>query len=53
MNAPQVVMIVIMVLGLFVTLKDHGKPRTPENFWWALFGNAVMFGILYWGGFWE
>jgi hypothetical protein len=54
MNAPQVTMIVLFALCLFSARIDHGKPRTgTHNFWVALICDALLFAVLWWGGFWK
>lgn len=52
MKAPQIIMIVMQVLGTGVYLAKHGEPREGTyNFWTALLSDAIVFGCLYWGGF--
>lgn len=52
MGAPQIILIIIYVLGLGTTLAQHGKPKTgTENFWKSLFATAIVFALLIWGGF--
>lgn len=51
MGWPQVTYIVLTALGFGLTLAKHGQPRDPYNFWHAIFGSGLMFGILYAGGF--
>ena len=53
MNAPAVVMAVLMLIGLLVAAHDHGKPRKPMHFPNALIGVAIEILILWWGGFWR
>lgn len=54
MNAPQIVMIVLFVVGFFGAARDHGKPKKGnENFFFSITCQAVLFGLLWWGGFWK
>jgi len=52
MNAPQVVMIVLVVLALVFDLQDHGTQRNV-NFIHSFVGKVILVGLLYWGGFWK
>jgi hypothetical protein len=51
MNAPQIIMIVLIAISGTVTLVNHGKPRENWNFGVWLFAAAVEIGLLIWGGF--
>jgi LPXTG-motif cell wall-anchored protein len=52
MHTPQIIMIILIVLGVGVDLERHGKPKTGEhNIGWSLFGAAVTVALLWWGGF--
>ena len=53
MNAPQVVMIVLLSTGLLLAARDHGKPRSPENFWTHFASLVLVVALLWWGGFWR
>lgn len=50
MNAPQVVMIVLISLSMFASLLLHGK-ETKVNFFVSLLSNSLVIGLLIWGGF--
>ena len=53
MRAPQIIMIVIFALGLFISLENHGKPKQgTDNFFLTLLGTAINIALLWWGGFW-
>jgi hypothetical protein len=52
MNAPQIVMIVLFSVSLTISAYDHGKLREGRhNFFINLISAALMFGLLFWGGF--
>jgi hypothetical protein len=34
-----------------LTAVNHGKARTPENFWTSFLAIAINYAILIWGGF--
>ena len=51
MKAPQIVMLCFLVLNLWISLTDHGKPKGRYSFWASLVGVAVYTGLLIWGGF--
>ena len=49
---PQLAVAVLMVLGLGISLAQHGDAKTGyESFWTSLASSAVMFWLLYEGGF--
>ena len=54
MHAPQIIMIILLSLGLWQNLVNHGKYRAEEkyNFWAALIAAGIEVALLYWGGFW-
>ena len=52
MGVPQIIMIVLLSIGLLLSAKDHGRPRTGSNsFWSNLISVGVAMGLLLWGGF--
>ena len=52
MGIPQVIMIVLLSLTLFINITNHRKPREAEyNAWVALGGIAIQISLLTWGGF--
>ena len=52
MKAPQIIMIVIQAIETGMHLAKHGEPKEyPYNFWTALLSDAIVFGCLWWGGF--
>ena len=45
-------MLALFAVGLLFAANQHGKPRTDKyNFWGAVIGIAIQFGILFAGGF--
>lgn len=52
MGWPQITLIVLLALGTGLHLAKHGQPKNDTySFWWALFGDAVIVGLLIAGGF--
>lgn len=52
LNAPQIIYLFLVILGLGICLERHGKPKTGEyNFFVDLFSAVLAFGLLYWGNF--
>lgn len=52
MGIPQVIMIVMLALMLFINVTKHHKPREGEyNGWDALIAIAIQVSLLTWGGF--
>lgn len=51
-EAPQIIFLVLVILGLGVHLAKHGEHHTETyNFWTKLFFLAIELLILKWGGF--
>jgi hypothetical protein len=54
MNAPQIVMIVILALGVGISMEQHGRPKTgTENCVITIIATGIMVALMYWGGFWS
>lgn len=52
MGIPQIIMIVMLALMLFINIANHNKPRKGKyNAWQALVGIAIQISLLTWGGF--
>lgn len=51
MNTPQIIMIVLFIIGAIVTLINNGKPKGTYSFFGWVFAASIEIGILYWGGF--
>lgn len=52
MEAPQIVTIAFMAMGLGITVAKHGKPRADYNALEHLVNVALTAALLAWGGFW-
>lgn len=52
MNAPQIIMIVLLALNLFINLLKHGEKQGSYSFWTSLVNAGIVVGLLWWGGFW-
>ena len=48
---PQIIWLVMTVIGLIVEIVEHGKPREPHNAYTFAFSVVISFLLLYWGGF--
>ena len=54
MGIPQVIMIVLLALMLFINIANHNKPREGKyNGWDALIAIAIQVSLLTWGGFFQ
>ena len=53
MDVPQIIMIVLIVLNLFIAADRHGKVGDKYNFLKTLFANILLGGLLWWGSFWN
>ena len=54
MGIPQVIMIVLLALMLFINIANHNKPREGKyNGWDALIAIAIQISLLTWGGFFQ
>lgn len=53
MKWPQITMIVVYALSLYIAAAEHGQPQPRRNFWASLIGTAINFGLLWAGGFWR
>ena len=48
---PQYVFAALTLVGIGISLANHGKPRTPESFWRTLFAALFELWLLKEGGF--
>jgi hypothetical protein len=48
---PQTIYISLSCIALLVAANRHGKPRSPENFWYTVLGILIAYPLLWWGGF--
>lgn len=51
LGIPQILMLLIIVMGGTITMVNHGKPRGDYNFWYWFISFAITLGLLWWGGF--
>lgn len=52
LGVPQIIVLALMMIGVGFNLAVHGNPKTGnESFFTSLVSNAIMFSLLYWGGF--
>lgn len=51
LHAPQIIWLLLLVVGIALSAALHDKPRQPHNFWVDIVCYAISFGLLYWGGF--
>ena len=51
LDAPQIIWLVLVVLGLIYETINHGKEREPHNAYAFAIGTVLNFLLLYWGGF--
>ena len=52
MGIPQMIMIIMMCLVLFINVTNHHKPQGGKyNAWDALIAIAIQVSLLTWGGF--
>lgn len=48
---PQLIYVVLLVLGLVVATLDHGKPRKPSHVGTHVLAVIIMTALIWWGGF--
>lgn len=52
-GAPQIIMIVLIVIVLMLSARFHNTPKTGRhNMWIDLLGITLQQLLLWWGGFW-
>ncbi|MGL5330362.1 MAG: hypothetical protein ACRDD7_13920 [Peptostreptococcaceae bacterium] len=52
LGLPQILIIVLYALSLGIHLTNHGKDRKDKyDFWTSMVSAGMVFGLLYWGGF--
>ena len=49
----QIILIVLTAISLGITVANHGKPRPPYSIGLSLVDIAIVYSLLYWGGFWD
>ena len=51
---PQIILVGLLAMSTGMYLAKHGEPRDDTyNFWYALLSDAIILGLLYWGGFFD
>jgi len=50
---PQLIYLAFVFLGLGITMVNHGKPRSAEDFWTTLIAQVLTVLLLWWGGFFD
>ena len=50
---PQIIYLSLVFMGLLIGAHQHGKERTPHNFWITLVATGITLFLLYWGGFFD
>lgn len=53
LEAPQLIFLALMLIGIGVSLARFGEPKRRDTYDLVdvLIGPAISFGLLYWGGF--
>ena len=53
-NLPQLVYLVMSLIGLGLSIGEHGRPKTGKHSTWRdMFSTVIIFYILYSGGFFD
>ena len=50
---PQIIYLSLVFIGLLIAANQHGKERTPHNFWVTLVASLIPISLMYWGGFFD
>jgi hypothetical protein len=48
---PQGIYVAITLVGLALSIANHGKPRSNENAWTTIIAVVITYSLLIWGGF--
>ena len=52
MHAPQIIVLILYAITIGIELAQHGETEVKKhNVFVAMFGSALMLGLLWWGGF--
>lgn len=51
MGWPQYTYVAITLIGLGITLAKHGEPQGDHSIWITLFAAALIYWLLFEGGF--
>lgn len=50
---PQLIYLVLTLIGFGIALSKHGEPREDHNAWITIFSTVIVYWILYKGGFFD
>lgn len=50
---PQIIYLSLVFVGLLIAANQHGKERSPHNFWVTLVATLITVSLLFWGGFFD
>lgn len=50
---PQIIFLILSVVGFGMSIVLHSKPRTPHNFYSGLIATCITYALLFWGGFFD
>ncbi|ESX78494.1 hypothetical protein [Mesorhizobium sp. LSHC414A00] len=50
-GAPQLIYLALTVLGLGYVIAKHGERRPPYSMWASFISLAIVYPLLWWGGF--
>jgi len=51
LKTPQIILLILMVLGLGIHMAKHGQSQGEYNGWIKLVDVCIAIALLYWGGF--
>lgn len=51
MEAPQIIFLALIAIGLLLAANQHGEERPPTSFWSNLISASIAVGLTWWGGF--
>lgn len=51
MTTPAIIILVLVFLDIVMAMALHGKPKGKWNAGMTLLNEAIIVGLLYWGGF--
>jgi len=51
MGTPQIIIIILYATDLAYAVFSHGKPRSDTNALSVFISEAIVIGLLLWGGF--
>ena len=48
---PQIIYLLLCLIGLLWSAYKHGKPQDNYNFWISLIAQLIGTALVFWGGF--